>query len=59
MDPWKYVVIWLLPGLVLIGICLQQGEWRRKKLHFALWCPLILALGPFFLIGIAYVRSHE
>lgn len=59
METWKFTLIWLLPGFVLIGICLQQGEWRKTPWKFAVWIPLLLCFGPFFLGGLAYYRSRH
>lgn len=59
MDPWKYAVIWLVPGCLIIGMCLTQGGWKKRPWLFLAWCPLALAFGPFFLAGLAYFHTRH
>lgn len=56
MDPFKYAVIWFLPGLVFVILCLMEGTWHRDGWRALLWMFAILVFGPFFLVALA---SHN
>lgn len=62
MDPWKFAVIWLLPGAVFFVLGMQEwwrGRWRAPTYVVILWLLLVLLLGPFFFVGLIYFRSRN